>query len=314
MTVALPEGYTTRPPTLADVEPVVALINAYYASTGDPPSMTADELRRDWHTIDLAEEALLIYDDAGRLVAQADILSRTIGRSNVYIHVPPHPHQMGLWAYLIRWGERWTVDQARRADDVPAVEIHHFVRSTNQAAIELLQATGYGYVRTHYIMETTLKSPPLPAEWPTGIGVRSYRPGEDDDVLFLAGEESFQDMWNRPPSTKERWLAPTSASGFDPSLWFLPVDEATATVIGVCLCSVMAGNGEVDTVGIRRPWRKQGVGLAVLRHALGEFYHRGITTVGLNVDGSSPTGAPRLYKRAGFTVQQSVDRYVKEMG
>jgi mycothiol synthase len=81
----------------------------------------------------------------------------------------------------------------------------------------------------------------------------------------------------------------------------------------VCLCKVVSGRGEVDVVGVRSPWRGMGLGLALLRHALGEFYRRGVREVGLSVDAESVTGAPRLYGRAGMRVAESYVLYQKEL-
>jgi GNAT superfamily N-acetyltransferase len=72
--------------------------------------------------------------------------------------------------------------------------------------------------------------------------------------------------------------------------------------------------GWVNVLGVRRPWRKRGLGLALLQHSFGEFYSRGKHRAGLGVDASSLTGATRLYEKAGmkpirqFTVSQKVLR------
>ncbi len=58
--------------------------------------------------------------------------------------------------------------------------------------------------------------------------------------------------------------------------------------------------GFVDDLGVRRPWRKNGLGLALLHHSFGAFYQRGIRHVELSVDTESLTGATRLYERAGM--------------
>jgi ribosomal protein S18 acetylase RimI-like enzyme len=51
---------------------------------------------------------------------------------------------------------------------------------------------------------------------------------------------------------------------------------------------------------VRRPWRKRGLGLALLNHSFGEFYRRGYRRVGLGVDAQNLTGALRLYEKAGM--------------
>jgi mycothiol synthase len=313
MTLALPAGMTARPSTRDDAAAAVALINATQVAEGDEPDMTVTELLKDWVDADLDDEALLLLGDAGTPVAMVDILNRRYRQVNVYAFVLPGPAWDERWDYLTAWGEEWAQTHAHLGEDVREVGVHRFVRATNTRACERLEAAGYVNVRTHYVMRATLDAPPPAPVWPAGIGIRTYRGSEDDDALFAAGEEAFSDMWNRVPSTKERWLQGTRADGFDPTLWFLPYDLETGEVVGVCLCFDAEGVGNVENVGVRRAWRKQGVGLAMLRHALGEFQRRGIRHADLSVDASSPTGAPRLYARAGFEVARSYRRFEKRI-
>jgi mycothiol synthase len=76
---------------------------------------------------------------------------------------------------------------------------------------------------------------------------------------------------------------------------------------------VLGDEGWVDVVGVRRPWRNRGLGLALLRHAFAEYHRRGVRKVGLSVDAESVTSAPRLYGRAGMSVKSSYVIYVKEL-
>jgi ribosomal protein S18 acetylase RimI-like enzyme len=69
----------------------------------------------------------------------------------------------------------------------------------------------------------------------------------------------------------------------------------------------------VRSLGVRRPWRKRGIGLALLRHSFNEFYRRGKRKVGLGVDAQNLTGALRLYENAGMHVDQAFDFYEKEL-
>ncbi len=67
----------------------------------------------------------------------------------------------------------------------------------------------------------------------------------------------------------------------------------------------------VNILAVRRPWRRQGLGMALLRQAFGEFYRRGIRQVALGVDAENITGATRLYARAGMRVTRQYARYEK---
>jgi ribosomal protein S18 acetylase RimI-like enzyme len=69
--------------------------------------------------------------------------------------------------------------------------------------------------------------------------------------------------------------------------------------------------GFVDTLGVRRPWRRQGLALALLHHTFTEFKNRGQKRVGLGVDAASLTGATKLYEKAGMHVSRQFDNYAK---
>jgi len=73
------------------------------------------------------------------------------------------------------------------------------------------------------------------------------------------------------------------------------------------------GVGWVGTLGVRKPWRKSGLGLALLQHTFGEFYRRGMKTVGLGVDASNKTGATHLYQRAGMHIVSEFITFEKEI-
>jgi mycothiol synthase len=71
--------------------------------------------------------------------------------------------------------------------------------------------------------------------------------------------------------------------------------------------------GWISTLGVRRPWRRRGLGQALLLTAFNEFYRRGEKIVALSVDAASQTGATRLYERAGMCVYQEFTLYEKEL-
>jgi len=129
--------------------------------------------------------------------------------------------------------------------------------------------------------------------------------------VFDAVEEAFRDTWGRVPGEYDRWLDLTASERRDPELWFLAEDEADGRIAGACLSRVTANEGYIGTVGVRRPWRGRGLGLALLRYAFGECYRRGSRKVQLSVDAESATGAPRLYFRAGMHVIRSYVMYRK---
>ena len=99
--------------------------------------------------------------------------------------------------------------------------------------------------------------------------------------------------------------------GFDPGLWLLAVDGGE--VAGAAVCEERPEAGWVGELAVRRPWRRRGLGLALLRRAFVEFYRRGRRKVALAVDSQSLTGATRLYERAGMRVERLYSVYRKEL-
>jgi ribosomal protein S18 acetylase RimI-like enzyme len=157
------------------------------------------------------------------------------------------------------------------------------------------------------------------AEFPQGITVRTYNAQMDAAAAYLAQIDSFRDHFGFVEEPFEAGLKRFrhfwEQDGFDPTLLFLAVDGDE--VAGICLCPPHsiddAGMGWVGTLGVRRPWRQRGIGLALLRHSFNEYYRRGKRKVGLGVDAQNLTGALRLYENAGMHVHQAFDQYEKEL-
>jgi ribosomal protein S18 acetylase RimI-like enzyme len=132
---------------------------------------------------------------------------------------------------------------------------------------------------------------------------------EQDEAVFEAHEEAFSDHWGHTRGTYEEWLHRFSER--DLSLWFIAWDGDQ--VAGYSLCRFRMGIGWVGTLGVRRPWRKRGLGEALLLHSFAEFHRRGMQTIGLGVDAANPTGATRLYQKAGMKVAAEYVIYEKEL-
>ena len=273
--------------------------------------MTVEELMGDWQEIEPSEEAVVVTEPDGSVAAYADVLNRSYISVSVYGYVHPEHRGRGVGSYLVRWGEEWTRDRMDRAPEDARVVVQHYVNTLNESAQRLLQASGYAAVRGYIRMAIELEQAPTPPEWPEGIEVRGFVPERDEGAAYEAVEDAFRDIWGRPRGTFERFLRFPGQESFDRGLWFLAEDGGE--ISGVCLCKTIAGRGEVDVMAVRYPWRNRGLGLALLRHAFGEFYRRGVREVGLSVDAESTTGAPRLYGRAGMRVAESYTLYQKEL-
>jgi ribosomal protein S18 acetylase RimI-like enzyme len=184
----------------------------------------------------------------------------------------------------------------------------------------LFEAMGYHHIRSTHLMEIEMDAAPPEPVWPEGIRVRTFDLERELEAVYHAEIDAFRDHFGFVEKPFEagfrHWKHhKTNYEDFDPGLWFLAVDGNE--IAGISLCRATSPDGLelgwVRSLGVRRPWRKRGLGLALLQHSLGEFYRRGQQEVGLGVDAESLTGALRLYEKAGMHVRQTDDRYEKEI-
>jgi ribosomal protein S18 acetylase RimI-like enzyme len=158
--------------------------------------------------------------------------------------------------------------------------------------------------------------PPPPPAFPAGVEVRTYRHPEDEQATFEAQEEAFRDTWDYEPQSIEQWREfVLKGRGFDPGLWSLACDGEE--IAGLCLAFPQQGGdtrlGWIAILGVRRPWRRRGLGEALLRDAFRALHGRGLRRIGLGVDAESPTGATRLYERVGMRVAVRFDSWAKQL-
>jgi mycothiol synthase len=176
-----------------------------------------------------------------------------------------------------------------------------------------LEEAGYVLFSTFLVMELQMSEPPAAPAPVVGIAIRPFVLGQDEPAVYEADEEAFLDERGKQPRTFEQWGRRFNmhTDRFDPSLCFVAWDRRT--VAGCALNEANAGRGEIMHLGVRRPWRRRGLGMALLLHSLQAFYQRGISTVRLNVDSESLTRAHLLYQRVGFQTVDAYMNYIREV-
>jgi ribosomal protein S18 acetylase RimI-like enzyme len=148
------------------------------------------------------------------------------------------------------------------------------------------------------------------------VALRPFRPGVDEHAAHALVNETFGDLSDYRPVPFENWANRMhQREGFDPRYWFLAWTSGPEgdTLAGAALCFLEGEKGWVGQIGVRRPWRRQGLGLALLQHAFGKFYAAGVPAVELGVDAANATGAWRVYERAGMHVSRRYVRFEKRI-
>lgn len=248
------------------------------------------------------EEDVRLAFDGDRLVAYVDADSQVATTWWSDVRVAPGEDTQAVVPVLLEWAER------RAGSGV----LYLYVPSTLSDMREAFERGGYRRCRGSYRMEIELDGPVEPVVPPDGIEIRTL--GEDElEAAYEVHQEAFLDTWEFRPEPFDEWKHwVVTADSFDPELWFLAWDGPDLT--GVSICRVRSGIGWVGILAVLRPWRRRGVGHALLRHSFREFQRRGFERVALGVDAESLTGAHRLYEAAGMQVVRQLDFFEKRLG
>jgi mycothiol synthase len=309
---------------LDDVPAVVALENAHSRELIGVEPLTEQRLRTRCQMpgFDLETDTCLVLDQTGELVGGAYVFDLTEPHVQVRCEsvVNSGCRNQGIGNYLLEWAEERARQAIAKAPEGSRVTLSHGVLEQDRPTQELLSQHGFVSIRHFWQMVIEMEtSPPFPT-WPEGIALCTFVDKPDDRALALAVQDAFKDHWGYVESPieeeLERWRHQTANDpDFDPSLWFLAMEGEE--IAGVSMCWPKSHEdpkmGYVGVVGVRRPWRRQGLGLALLHHSFGELYRRGLRKVGLDVDATSLTGATRLYERAGMHVNRQSHAYEKEL-
>lgn len=300
--------YHIRPVSVKDLQPTLAMLQEAQITEYGEPEQGAEDLADEWHRLHLETDTWLVTLPDGHPVAYATLDEMSPGRLVADGTVHPAHVGRGLGALLLRLTEgRARCMAVEKGWDTPVLYNH--VNGHNPAACHLMKAQGYTPVKSFWRMSIEMESPPPEPTWPEGITVRTFVPGQDERATFEAYDESFSSLPGHPAGLYERFAERFTSLLFDPSLWFLA--EAEGEIVGISLCNSFEGMGWVRNLGVRDAWRKQGLGLALLQHSFVQFYRRGYRRVALGVDSTNPTGATRLYERAGMRQIRLHIRYEK---
>ena len=195
-----------------------------------------------------------------------------------------------------------------------ARRIQNAVLEADSAARGLLESLGYRRCASSARCASSSRRRRPHPEWPDGLRVVPFDPDRDAREFHAAHQEAFADHWDFTPRDFEAWSkAHLGSDRFDPTLWCV-VRAGDEIAAGTICTGDTYGGGFVHELFTRRPWRRQGVGAALLGDAFKRFWERGEHSVGLGVDAASDTGAFRLYERAGMKPALGWVMYEKELG
>jgi mycothiol synthase len=297
---------TVRPARREDLESTAAMLNEHARGLHGVDDVTPTDLQLYWDSPDVEFETDVVVaeNSGGTIVGYADI---GIHGEHVWLDVRGTASE-ALPALLEEI-------ETRAAARKPDAKLMGYTSDTDTPLRSLYESVGYELVRHSFRMRIDLDQEPPEPEWPDGYTVRTMREGEERR-FYDAQMASFADTWLFTLEPYESWSHyMVDDSVFDPTLWF--VAEKGDQLAGILIGRAQEnepGLGWVRILGVVPEHRQRGLGQALLRHSFRDFAGRGFTAVGLGVDAENPTGAVRVYERAGMHVERTSLMYEKAGG
>jgi mycothiol synthase len=277
-----------RRPTEADAPAVTELIAAMDTHFVGAPELTEEDLQDEWNDLELDRDAWLFELD-GELAGYAALHTGAHTFADGYVH--PRYFGRGVGTRIVELTEAEARSRKMQT-------IRNAVLAADEQARVLLDSRGYRPLRHFYRMAIELEGRPPPAEWPAGLRAEPVDYEHEAESFHATLDEAFAEEFGHEPERGVDWRARREGRSFDPTLWFVVKegDEVAAAL----LCQERFGSGWIASIGVRKPWRRRGLGFALLLHGFGQLYARGQHRIALGVDAENPTGATRLYERAGM--------------
>jgi mycothiol synthase len=296
-------SFSVRAPSHADVPAILGLIAAVdIAEGGEADPWTEADLTTGWDKATPGEDIWLVESADGACIGFGELrmLGNGLFLGDLYEH--PALRGRGILRDLVARLQARARERAGEMPDGARVMVGLGTYAGETTTHDVLKDTGFHEIRHHFQMRVTLMEPPQTPVWPAGIELRAFRP-QDMRATFDLLDTAFEDHWGHVPEDFEEWAKRWSQDERDPSLFLLA--WAGDELAGAAMCRLRGDDlGWVGILGVSRVWRSHGRGMALLRQAFGEFWRRGIRTVGLGVDAQNLTGALRLYEKAGMSPAQ----------
>ena len=302
--IELPEGYLARRPTLADAAPAQRLLDDIETAECGEPRRHDNRLVVDFRDprIDLGRDAWLVLAPQGATAPIAGLAvvwsPHATGEipSDAYVH--PEHRGRGLSGALL---DALLSRAAERAATLPP-EVQGTLVVWAQPDGEYraaLDERGFAVVRHFFEMRIDLGGALATPVWPSGILVATLRPGRDERLLHAADADAFAEHYMFQERPYEEWRRNhIDVPEFDPALWLVAWDGDE--IAGYAAATISGQGGMVDDLAVRRPWRRRGLGSALLLAEFRELATRGARAVRLFVDAQNESGAVALYERAGM--------------
>ena len=312
----LNSNYMLRPVTRHDAELIATLITTYNDTLKMPETMNAKALLQLWSQpyFDVSTDAWLILD-GHQAIAYAQVQGMP-PYDLIFYWGCEHPDYFGqgLRQHLLETAETRAHEIATQAEPAVKVGLRTYITGADTENSTVLEANGWTLESRYLIMEMPLNGVIPQPEFPPQFTLQPFDPKDQTlvQMVYTAEREAFAGQATSFTIPFEVWKVRMLMGNFDPNLWILAMDGAE--LAGFTICQANRNRpylGWIRVIGVRSAWRKQGLGMALMRQSFRNLQAAGMHAIGLQVHDINPTGAQNLYKRAGMTVIATKNYYEK---
>lgn len=319
---------TLRSPRREDLEAVTSLVNRYCRAFTGADCTSSEVISVSWSRphFDLGTDARVLLDEEDQIVGYCRSKNSLSPHETNDIELAVDPDAFPEQAMrepfsaLLAWADERARERLNRAPPDARVVNGTMVDTNENLLRNILEETGYQEVRRLYRMTVDLPQPPRAPERPEGISVRSFADYPDFLRPYRALREAFRDHVFHVETPEEDGLASlrhrfATDSQMDPNLCVVLVDgdEIAASAVTRRESDEDRSAGYIIGLGVRRPWRRRGLGTVLLIESFRRIYQAGKRRAMLHVDTDNITGATRVYERAGMVNDRTILILEKEI-
>ena len=300
-----------------DLSEMVRITNDRSLAMGEPPAITEDRLLRRFEKyifgLQIDRDLYLARQDNEIVAYMFCMLNGDHSTGYFDTIMDPTASPRGVLPPLQAKAEEH-IRQTLGGDKLPPekpffIDTFAMAHQIDEEKCALLKELGYFEVRRFYDMFIQLVTDFEPVSLPDGLEFRPFNRKSEGRAYQAAYLESFEDHWgNISIYDYDQFAKHFDNPDFKDSLWFAAWDgDEIAGVLCGETSTAYPNRGVVDLLAVRRPWRRRGLGTALLRQAFYVFQQHGFTEAELNVDSESRTNAHLLYQRAGMdTIREEI--------
>ena len=305
----LPDGLVARPLVHDDLTAVFDVMVADEQAVLGEAMIDLEDLEADWHrpSYDSEHDSVGVFD-GGRLVAYGEVYQGR--RAEITVH--PQECGRGIGTALMRWS--W-----QRATEAGGTLVGQSVPDQASGAIALFRRHGYQQLWTSWFLALPADARLPDVQLPSGYGIRSFRPGSDEQAAYRVIEDAFSEWPDRDASSYDDWAATVlGRPGFEP--WHLSLavhvddsadGERREEVVGACHLLLIGETGWVNQVAGAAAHRRRRLAQALLARAFADARGHGAPRAELATD--SRTGALGLYEHLGMQVTEAFTHWARRL-